>query len=82
MFFHWCGAEHLCLYGFFVMVVLLVIFLCRCVFIPARVSSRVLGTCCSFSTKMCINELRESGTVIDWNCPLVGKQHVTPRFRV
>jgi len=31
-----------------VMVVLLVTFLCRCMFILARFSTSVLGTCCSF----------------------------------
>jgi len=30
---------------------------CVCVFILARFLTSVLGTCCSFSTKICINEL-------------------------
>jgi len=53
VFFDRCEAEHWCVYvnGFFVMVILLVTFLCRCVFILARFSRRVLGTCCFFTTQ-------------------------------
>ena len=55
---------------------------CMCVFILARVSTSVLGTCCFFTTTMGINELRESSNVTGWKCPLVGKQNVTQRSRV
>ena len=68
--------------GVFVMVVFLLKVLCGCVLILARFSRSVLGTCCSFTTKICINELRKSSKVIGLKCPLVGKQHVLPRSRV